>query len=166
MGLAVCDLVAAGTQPPDAAGTPETHSGIRARALGLPRRPPLSRWPLGFAGSKLTERLAEASWGVALTLLLPFAAYGVAEAFSESGVLAVLACALYPTEAGTDFGDRDYRPVGDACGEITEMLLSGFAFGLIGLELGVVLDDTGNDRPRLLGIANAVVAVVVVLRLV
>ncbi|WP_433522827.1 Na+/H+ antiporter [Nocardia pseudovaccinii] len=121
---------------------------------------------LGYAGSKLTSKLAEASWQVALSLLLPFAAYGVAEAFSGSAVLAVLVCALYLTDAGTDFGDRDYRLVGDAFWEITEMLISGFAFGLIGLELGVVLDDTGDGWPRLLGVASVVVAVVVGLRLV
>lgn len=87
----------------------------------------------------------------------------MAEAFSGSGVLAVLVCALYVTDAGTDFGDRDYRLVGDAFWEITEMLSSGFAFGLIGLELGVVPDDTGDGWPRLLGVASAVVAVVVVI---
>ncbi|MGW4769716.1 hypothetical protein ACWEO2_16930 [Nocardia sp. NPDC004278] len=63
----------------------------------------------------------------------------MAEAFSGSGVLAVLVCALYLTDAGTDFGDRDYRLVGDAFWGIIEMLSSGFAFGLIDLELGVVL---------------------------
>lgn len=112
---------------------------------------------LGYAGSKLTSRLEEASWQVALSLLLPFAAYGVAEAFSGSAVLAVLVCALYLTDAGTNFGDRDYRLVGDAFWEITEMLISGFAFGLIGLELGVVLDDTGDGWPRLLSVTSVVV---------
>ncbi|MGY4099830.1 hypothetical protein ACW2Q0_09755 [Nocardia sp. R16R-3T] len=46
------------------------------------------------------------------------------------------------------------------------MLISGFAFGLIGLELGVVLDDTGDGRPRLPGVAGVVIAAAVGLRLV
>lgn len=132
-------------------------SAVVAVAVGL---------VLGWAGGKLTDRLGEASWQVALTLLLPFAAYGVAEALSGSAVLAVLVCALYLTDAVTEIGDRDYRLVGDSFWEVIEMLLSGFTFGLIGLELGAVLDTTGDDWPRLLGGAGAVVAVVVLLRLV
>ncbi|MFC9897405.1 Na+/H+ antiporter [Nocardia sp. NPDC127579] len=121
---------------------------------------------LGWAGSKLTALLDEASWQVAASLLLPFAAYGFAEAWHGSGVLAVLVCALYLTDAVTDIGDRDYRLVGDSFWEIAEMLLAGFAFGLIGLELATVLETAGHDWPRLLGVAGAVIATVVVLRLV
>lgn len=40
---------------------------------------------LGMLGSRLTGYLAEASWQVALSLLLPFAAYGFAEAWHGSG---------------------------------------------------------------------------------
>ncbi|MGW4368243.1 Na+/H+ antiporter [Nocardia takedensis] len=131
-------------------------SAVVAVAVGL---------ALGVFGTRLTNRLAEASWQVALSLLLPFAAYGFAEAWHGSGVLAVLVCALYLTDAVTEFTDRDYRLVGDSFWEIIEMLLSGFAFGLIGLELGVVLEATGGGWPKLLGVASAVVATVVVLRL-
>lgn len=132
-------------------------SAVVAIAVGL---------VLGWAGSRLTDYLAEATWQVALSLLLPFAAYGLAEAWHGSGVLAVLVCALYLTDAVTEFGDSDYRLVGASFWDIIEMLLSGFAFGLIGLELGAVLDATGHDWPKLLGGAGAVVAVVVGLRLV
>lgn len=121
---------------------------------------------LGFAGTKLTKYLDEATWQVALSLLLPFAAYGIAEAWHGSGVLAVLVSALYLTDAVTEIGDRDYRLVGESFWEIIEMLLSGFAFGLIGLELAAVLEVTGDDWPRLLGVAGAVIAAVVLLRLV
>ncbi|MGW0180203.1 Na+/H+ antiporter [Nocardia sp. NPDC003345] len=121
---------------------------------------------LGRAGSKLTRYLEEAAWQVALSLLLPFAAFGLAEAWGGSGVLAVLVCALYLTDAATEFGDAEYRMVGDSFWDITELLISGFAFGLIGLELSVVLQATGPGWPQLLGGAAAVVGVVVGLRLV
>lgn len=121
---------------------------------------------LGWAGSKIMGRLGEATWQVALGLLLPFAAYGVAEARGGSGVLAVLVCAMYLTDAATDFSDSNYRVVGDSFWEITEMLVTGFAFGLIGLELSTVLSTTGPDWGRFLAGAAAVVAVVVGLRLV
>ncbi|WP_167476236.1 Na+/H+ antiporter [Nocardia arthritidis] len=120
---------------------------------------------LGWTGSRLMARLSEATWQVALGLLLPFAAYGIAEAFGGSAVLSVLVCALYLTDAATDFSDSDYRLVGDSFWEITEMLVTGFAFGLIGLELSTVLRDAGPDWPRFLGSAGLVIAVVVLLRL-
>ncbi|UFS97135.1 Na+/H+ antiporter [Nocardia huaxiensis] len=119
----------------------------------------------GWAGSKIMRRLDEAPWQVALGLLLPFAAYGVAEARDGSAVLAVLVCSLYLTDAATDFSDSDYRLVGDSFWEITEMLVTGFAFGLIGLELSTVLRDAGPDWPGYLGGAAVVIAVVVILRL-
>ncbi|WP_039815473.1 Na+/H+ antiporter [Nocardia otitidiscaviarum] len=120
---------------------------------------------LGWLGTMLMKRLSEAPWQVALGLLLPFAAYGIADARGGSGVLAVLVSALYLTDAATDFSDSAYRTVGDSFWEITEMLVTGFAFGLIGLELSTVLRTTGPDWPRFLTGAAAVVAVVVGLRL-
>ncbi|RJO72985.1 Na+/H+ antiporter [Nocardia panacis] len=120
---------------------------------------------LGWAGSRLMARLDEAAWQVALGLLLPFAAYGIAEAMGGSAVLSVLVCALYLTDAATDFSDSDFRLIGDSFWEITEMLVTGFAFGLIGLELSTVLRDAGPDWPRFLGSAALVIAVVVGLRL-
>ncbi|MGW4247470.1 Na+/H+ antiporter [Nocardia sp. NPDC004722] len=120
----------------------------------------------GWAGSKLMQRLDEAPWRVALGLLLPFAAYGLAESRGGSAVLAVLVCSLYLTDAATDFSDSDYRLVGDSFWEITEMLVTGFAFGLIGLELSTVLRDAGPDWPRYVGGALVIIAVVVGLRLI
>jgi CPA1 family monovalent cation:H+ antiporter len=121
---------------------------------------------LGWVGSRIMRRLEEAPWQVALGLLLPFAAYGIAEAAHGSAVLAVLVCALYLTDAATDFSDSDYRIVGDSFWDVIDMLVTGFAFGLIGLELSSVLAATGPDWPRLLSGAGIVIAIVVGLRLV
>ncbi|MBU3065951.1 Na+/H+ antiporter [Nocardia sp. NEAU-G5] len=121
---------------------------------------------LGWVGSRIMRRLEEAPWQVALGLLLPFAAYGIAESAHGSGVLAVLVCALYLTDAATDFSDSDYRIVGDSFWDVIDMLVTGFAFGLIGLELSSVLAATGPDWPRLLSGAGIVIALVVGLRLV
>ncbi|WP_245677136.1 Na+/H+ antiporter [Nocardia acidivorans] len=120
----------------------------------------------GWAGSKLMRRLGEAPWQVALGLLLPFAAYGVSEARGGSAVLAVLVCSLYLTDAATDFSSSDYRLIGDSFWEIIEMLVTGFAFGLIGLELSTVLKDAGPDWPKFIGGAAVVIGVVVGLRLI
>ncbi|MGF0320823.1 Na+/H+ antiporter [Nocardia fluminea] len=121
---------------------------------------------LGWLGSKLTKYLDTATGQVAVSLLLPFAAYGIAEHWEGSAVLAVLVCALYLTDAVTEIGDRDYRLVADSFWDITEMLITGFAFALIGLELRVVIDTTGHNWLGLAGVTVAVIAVVVGLRLV
>lgn len=151
------EAVVTGHFSPAHAGLEFVVSAVVAVAVGL---------LLGMLGSKLTRYLAEASWQVALSLLLPFAAYGLAESWGGSGVLAVLVCALYLTDAATEFGDTAYRMAGESFWDITELLISGFAFGLIGLELSVVLAATGDEWPQLVAVAAAVVAVVVVLRLV
>lgn len=119
----------------------------------------------GWGGSWLMRRLDEAAWQVALGLALPFAAYRLADAWGGSAVLAVLVCALYLTDAATDFGGSDYRLIGDSFWSIIEMLVTGIAFGLIGLELATVLRDVGPDWPRFLGVAGAVIAAVVGVRL-
>lgn len=120
----------------------------------------------GWLGGKLTKFLGNAIWQVALSLLLPFAAYGIAEHWAGSAVLAVLVCALYLTDAVTEIGDRDYRLVADSFWDIAEMLITGFAFALIGLELRVVIETTGHNWPALAGVTVAVIGVVVGLRLV
>ncbi|MFC4125188.1 Na+/H+ antiporter [Nocardia rhizosphaerae] len=121
---------------------------------------------LGWLGSRLTRYLDNATCQVALSLLLPFVAYGVAEHWAGSAVLAVLVCALYLTDAVTEIGDREYRLVADAFWDIAEMLITGFAFALIGLELRVVLAAVGPDWAALAGVTATVIAVVVLLRLV
>lgn len=133
------------------------RSGVVAVVVG---------WAIGWAGARVMRRLGEASWQVALSLALPFAAYLVTGKWHGSAVLAVLVCALYLTDAATDFGDRDFRVVGDSFWRITEMLVTGFAFGLIGLELSTVLRAAGAQWPHYLRGAAAVIAVVVGVRLV
>ncbi|MQY06564.1 Sodium, potassium, lithium and rubidium/H(+) antiporter [Actinomadura sp. RB68] len=121
---------------------------------------------LGWVTGRMMDRLDEASWKVALSLLVPFAAYGIAEAWSGSAVLAVLVCALYLTDATTKTDDSSYRLIGDSFWDITDLLISGFVFGLIGLELSTVLKAAGPHWPRLLGGTAVIIAVVVLLRLV
>ncbi|MCM6774350.1 sodium:proton antiporter [Nocardia sp. CDC159] len=131
-------------------------SAVVAVAVGL---------GLGWCGSLLTRRLAEASWQVALGLLLPFAAYGLAAAWGGSAVLATLLCSLYLSEAALGSCGSAYRSMGDAFWEITEMLVTGLAFGLIGLELRSAARAVGHEWPTMLGVAAATIAVVVALRL-
>ncbi|MEU8920913.1 Na+/H+ antiporter [Kitasatospora sp. NPDC048545] len=122
---------------------------------------------LGWVNTKLAERLDDPTQQVALNLLVPFAAYTIAEEIHGSGVLAVVVCALYLAERASD-ADADavaYRLVGNAFWEVVEILITGVAFGLIGLELATVLKEAGRGWTGFIGDAAVVIAVVVVVRL-
>ncbi|MFD3510140.1 Na+/H+ antiporter [Nocardia sp. NPDC058666] len=120
----------------------------------------------GWFGAKLTSWLSTVTCEISLSLLLPFMAYATAEHWEGSGVLAVLVCALYLTDALTKTVDRSYRLVADYFWDIIEMLITGFAFALIGLELQVVLETAGSDWRQLAGVTVVVVVVVVLVRLI
>ncbi|MCX5212780.1 Na+/H+ antiporter [Kitasatospora sp. NBC_00240] len=120
---------------------------------------------LGWVNSKLAGILEDPTQQVALNLLVPFAAYALAEEIHGSGVLAVVICALYLAERAADADEVAYRLVGNAFWEIVEILITGFAFGLIGLELATVMKEAGTGWTSMLGDAATVIAVVVLVRL-
>ncbi|MFE2111416.1 Na+/H+ antiporter [Kitasatospora sp. NPDC059463] len=120
---------------------------------------------LGWANTKLAALLEDPTQQVALNLLVPFAAYSLAEEIHGSGVLAVVVCGLYLAERAADADAVSYRLVGNAFWEIVEILITGVAFGLIGLELATVLKEAGSGWTGMLGDAAVVIAVVVVVRL-
>ncbi|WP_371481398.1 Na+/H+ antiporter [Kitasatospora sp. NBC_00315] len=120
---------------------------------------------LGWLNSKLAGMLDDPTQQVALNLLVPFAAYALAEEIHGSGVLAVVVCALYLADRAADADEVAYRLVGNAFWEIVEILITGVAFGLIGLELATVLKEAGRGWTSMLGDAAVVIAVVVVVRL-
>ncbi|MEV0531282.1 Na+/H+ antiporter [Kitasatospora sp. NPDC050463] len=120
---------------------------------------------LGWLNAKLASFLEDPTQQVALNLLVPFAAYSLAEEIHGSGVLAVVVCALYLAERAAEADAVSYRLVGNAFWEIVEILITGVAFGLIGLELATVLKEAGTGWTSMLGDAAVVIAVVVVVRL-
>lgn len=120
---------------------------------------------LGWLNAKLAGLLDDPTQQVALNLLVPFAAYALAEEAHGSGVLAVVVCALYLADRASDADEVSYRLVGNAFWEIVETLITGVAFGLIGLELSTVLQDVKDTWHTMIGDTAIVIAVVVVLRL-
>jgi monovalent cation/hydrogen antiporter len=76
-----------------------------------------------------------------LTLIVPFACYLLASGLHASGVLAVVAAGLYLGRSGDDDAGVSDRLGGGAFWNTAELLLTGVAFGLIGLELREVLDE-------------------------
>ncbi|MCB5179360.1 Na+/H+ antiporter [Streptomyces antimicrobicus] len=121
---------------------------------------------LGWATNALMGRLGDAALQIGLTLLVPFVAYAVAEELGGSGVLAVLTTALFLAEYANDADDVLGRLAGHTFWEVVDMLVTGVAFGLIGLELHHVFGTAEGRAWAMTGWAAAVVATVVGVRLV
>ncbi|MDR3034860.1 MAG: Na+/H+ antiporter, partial [Kitasatospora sp.] len=120
---------------------------------------------IGYLATKLITRLEEATLQVGVTLLVPFVSYVVAEEFRGSGVLAVLVTALFLSHHASDADDVFGRLAGQTFWEIVETLVTGVAFGLIGLELHHVFGTVDAGWDVMLSAAGAVVAAVVGVRL-
>ncbi|MFD5100196.1 Na+/H+ antiporter [Streptomyces albidochromogenes] len=120
---------------------------------------------LGWITERLMGYLGDATLQISLTLLAPFVAYVLAEEFKGSGVLAVLVIALYLAEHAVDADDVLGRLAGNTFWQIVDTLVTGIAFGLIGLELHNVFGTAESRLGEMLGWGAAVVAVVVGVRL-
>ncbi|WP_457030168.1 Na+/H+ antiporter [Kitasatospora sp. P5_F3] len=120
---------------------------------------------LGWLNAKLAGLLEDPTQQVALNLLVPFAAYVLAEEIHGSGVLAVVVCALYLADRAADADDVAYRLVGNAFWEIVEILITGVAFGLIGLELAPLMEEVRDSWHGMVGDAAWVVGALVLVRL-
>lgn len=131
-------------------------SAVVALAVGL---------GLGWAANRLMTVLDDPTLQVGLTLLVPYASYVLAEELHGSGVLAVLTTALFLAEYATDADDVMTRLAGHTFWDVVDTLVTGVAFGLIGLELHNAVNTAEGRWGELLGWSAAVVAVVVVVRL-
>ncbi|MFF7329244.1 Na+/H+ antiporter [Streptomyces sp. NPDC090306] len=145
-----------GTFSPWRAGLDLVLSAVVAVAIGF---------ALGWGANKLMSMLDDSTLQIGLTLLVPYASYVLAEELHGSGVLAVLTTALFLAEYATDADDVLTRLAGHTFWDVVDTLVTGVAFGLIGLELHNALRTASGRWGELLGWAGAVVAVVVLVRL-
>jgi CPA1 family monovalent cation:H+ antiporter len=120
---------------------------------------------LGWGANKLMEVLGDATLQIGLTLLVPYASYVMAEELHGSGVLAVLTTALFLAEYGSDADDVMTRLAGHTFWNIVDTLVTGVAFGLVGLELHNAIRTASGRWGELLWWAAVVVVVVVLARL-
>ncbi|WP_190125996.1 Na+/H+ antiporter [Streptomyces inusitatus] len=148
--------VVSGTFSWPAAGAQLVLSAVVAVAVGL---------ALGWLSNKLMGRLGDATLQVGLSLMVPFVSYVLAEELHGSGVLAVLTTALFLAEHAADADDVLGRLAGRTFWEIIDTLVTGVAFGLIGLELHTVFGTVDGRLSELLGWGAIVTATVVGVRL-
>ncbi|MFI2213513.1 Na+/H+ antiporter [Streptomyces sp. NPDC020141] len=140
-----------------AAGGQLVLSAVVAVAVGL---------GLGWLSNKLMALLGDPTLQVGLSLMVPFVSYVLAEELHGSGVLAVLTTALFLAEHAADADDVMGRLAGNTFWEIIDTLVTGVAFGLIGLELHMVFGTVEDGRlSALLGWGALITAVVVGVRL-
>lgn len=131
-------------------------SAVVAVAVGL---------ALGWLTIKLMNVLGDATLQIGLSLLVPFVSYVLAEVLEGSGVLAVLTTALFLAERTADADDVLGRLAGRSFWEIVDTLVTGVAFGLIGLEVRSVFGSAEGRGAQMLGWGLTIVAVVVGVRL-
>jgi Na+/H+ antiporter len=145
-----------GTFSPWRAGLDLVLSAVVAVVVGV---------ALGWAANRLMDLLGDATLQIGLTLLVPYASYVLAEKLHGSGVLAVLTTALFLAEYATDPDDVLTRLAGHTFWDIVDTLVTGVAFGLIGLELHNAVRTAAGRWGEMLGWAAAIVVVVVLARL-
>ncbi|MEV4918022.1 Na+/H+ antiporter [Streptomyces tirandamycinicus] len=131
-------------------------SAVVAVAVGL---------ALGRLSEWLMGRLGDPTLQIGLTLLVPFVSYVIAEDLLGSGVLAVLVTALYLAEHAVDADDVLWRLAGNTFWQVVDTLVTGVAFGLIGLELYHVFGTADSPGGRLVAGSVLVVATVIGVRL-
>ncbi len=103
---------------------------------------------------------------IALSLIVPYAAYLMGEAVHGSGVIAVVTCGLFVSRRSSSIFSPGVRLQALAVWDALEFLLNGLVFVLIGLQLPYVLAGIhGHDKVSLLTYAVAFSAVLVLLRL-
>ncbi|KAA6455703.1 Na+/H+ antiporter [Acidobacteria bacterium AB60] len=103
---------------------------------------------------------------IALSLIVPYAAYLAGDAVKGSGVIAVVACGLVVSRQSSTFFSARVRLQAVAVWEALEFLLNGFVFVLLGLQLPYVLSGIqGRSKLSLLAYGAIFSAILVALRL-
>ncbi|MDN4643661.1 Na+/H+ antiporter [Arthrobacter sp. PsM3] len=114
---------------------------------------------MGWLTSLITRLVQSMVARSAVTLVVPFAAYILAEEVHASGVIAVVVTAL-EIQRHARPQDAAERVTRSAFWDVVELLVTGLAFGLVGLEVRQVVRDEGDGIVGMIG--NAVVVCVLV----
>lgn len=109
--------------------------------------------------SRIDHTIARSS----LMLVLPFGVYLLAEHFHASGVIAVVVAALEVRRRDVE-GNSAERVTQASTWQVLEMLITGIAFGLIGLDLRLIAERESGDLGQAVLIGLAIAGVIVLVR--
>ena len=126
---------------------------------------------VGFAISFIVEKFERAiddgPIEIAISILVPYAAYFAAEELHTSGVLAVVTCGLYLSRKSAQFFSPGVRIEARAVWNALTFVLNGIVFVLIGVQLPVILGGIGNySLPALIRLGALFALLVIALRLI
>ncbi len=122
---------------------------------------------IGFVVIWLERWVDDGPVEIALSLIIPYAAYLAADAVNASGVMAVVACGLLISRQSSRLFSPRVRLQSIAVWDALEFLLNGLVFVLIGLQLPYVLSGIhGRTKLSLVAYGLAFSAVLVLLRMV
>jgi len=122
---------------------------------------------IGWIVNQIERWVDDGPVEIALSLIIPYAAYLTAEAVAGSGVIAVVACGLFVSRRSSTFFSPSVRLQAFAVWDALEFLLNGLVFVLIGLQLPYVLDGIhGQSRLHLLWYGAVFSIILVLLRMV
>jgi monovalent cation/hydrogen antiporter len=94
---------------------------------------------VGWIADWVEHRIDDGPIEIAISILIPYAAYLTADRLHASGVLAVVACGLYLSRRSSEFFSPQVRLQAWAVWESLDFILNGVVFVLIGLQLPYVL---------------------------
>src|SRR4051812_26987285 len=115
----------------------------------------------------IEDRIEDGPIETAISILIPYATYLVAEQIHASGVLAVVAIGFYLSRESSHFFSANVRLQAWAVWETLEFVLNGLAFVLIGLQLPYVLQGIHDySRTGLILYGAGFSAMVILLRLI
>jgi CPA1 family monovalent cation:H+ antiporter len=120
---------------------------------------------VGWLATSRPARLQDAPVEVAFSLLVPYAAYLPAYALDGSGVLAAMAAGLWVAWRGHVGSDAESRLDEGSFWAVTELLLNGAVFVLIGLEFRALRDDLATGLGAIIGWSFLAAGLVLVVRL-
>ena len=93
----------------------------------------------GWIADWIEHRIDDGPIEIAISILIPYAAYLTADRVRASGVLAVVTCGLYLSRRSSEFFSPQVRLQAWAVWEALDFILNGLVFVLIGLQLPYVL---------------------------
>jgi Na+/H+ antiporter len=118
---------------------------------------------LGFLYRLGNRAVTSTAARTALSIVMPFAAYMLADELHASGVIAVVVTAL-ETNRNARVADAEARISRTQFWNVTNLLVTGVAFGLMGMQLRDVIAQEGTNVFSYIPVAVIVCVVVIVIR--
>jgi monovalent cation/hydrogen antiporter len=118
---------------------------------------------IGLVAYYIERRINDGPIEIALSILIPYAAYLAAQKVHASGVLAVLACGLYLSRRSVNFFSPSVRIQVWSFWDSLNFVLNGLVFVLIGLQLPAIRASIRGYSLSTLVVDGAVFSVLLIL---